>query len=75
MAKELQLPDELATPAEIELWKHELVPGVNVPRNASRGFHLSPGPAACRLWDVVAGRVKESLDISNEESEDETLSR
>lgn len=70
---ELQLPDELATPAEIELWKHELVPGVNVPRNASRGFHLSPGPAACRLWDVVAGRVQESLEPI--EPEDQTLSR
>lgn len=70
---ELQLPDELATPQEIALWDKYLIPGVNVPRNPSASFHLTPGPAACRLWDVVAGRVKESLEPI--EPEDQTLSR
>lgn len=72
---ELQLPDEFATPEEIALWQHELVPGVNVPRKGVSNFHLTPGTAAFRLWDVLSGRLKESSNTLTEESDDEALSR
>lgn len=72
MAKELQLPDELATPQEIALWETELVPGVNVPRKSGR-FHLTPGTAACLRG--TADRASASLDNPTEESDKETLSR
>ncbi len=73
MAKELQLPDEFATPEELAMWEYELVPGVNVPRKSNR-FHLSPGTAAC-LQKTTADRASTSLDTPTEESEWPTLPR
>lgn len=72
MAKELQLPDEFATPQEIALWETELIPGVNVPRPGT-SFHLTPGTAACLRG--TADRTSVTLDTATEESDWGTLPR
>lgn len=44
---ELQLPDEFATPQEIDSSDIELIPGIVVPRDPSAPYSLTGGKAAC----------------------------